>query len=238
MFKSIIGSIAGAAVGLGIHYGIKESTGDTYIWFPVVIGVLTGLLARMVSDKDAGNASRYVAGFFAAVISLLAIFGIDYVDALAKTKDTDFGPLPSRISQKADDGEDQDSVDQSDDATADSAADDSTETEGSDSTETASGDSSDAGDPEGGAEDKSDDAVASDRSERSTPPVDSFDRRSSDEPVDPAAVEKAKERFAELIGKKAHESWYDVYLPYIFSAVGALMAYQLARGFGSAPVKE
>ncbi|MEM9413494.1 MAG: hypothetical protein AAGA30_20470, partial [Planctomycetota bacterium] len=46
---------------------------------------------------------------------------------------------------------------------------------------------------------------------------------------DPAATE----RIAELIRKKTNKTWYDLYLPYILCGVGALIAYQFGKGFGS-----
>ena len=70
--KSLIGSIVGAAVALGIYYGIKQSTGETYVWFPLIIGLIVGIATRMAAGSSISGGSRVVAGALAAIVAICA----------------------------------------------------------------------------------------------------------------------------------------------------------------------
>ena len=255
--KSIIGSLIGAAVGVGIYYGIKQTTGQTYIWFPLVIGVLTGIAARMFAGSSRSNSGRFIAGAFAGLIAGAAILGIEFAPTIL-AKQNEFGPIelkerlksdaaakqPAKIEPKADpataDDSDPMKIDgeQPSNEVADAATDDS------------KNDASDRVDPSKPTDDrtsqeqdrKSDDQVADDAGAiTSSAPGDSTNPESRDQsrtpqnvPINSGADTK---RFEDLIRKQSHQSWYNLVLPYVFTGLGMLAAYQITRGFGSVKPK-
>jgi hypothetical protein len=75
----------------------------------------------------------------------------------------------------------------------------------------------------------------------SSPPGDSTNPESRDQsrtaqnvPMNSKANTK---RFEDLIRKQSHQSWYNFVMPYVFTGLGMLAAYQITRGFGSAKPK-
>lgn len=245
--KSLIGSIVGAAVALGIYYGIKQSTGDTYIWFPLVIGVFVGIAARIAAGSSLSSGSRVVVGAVAAIIAGLAMFGPDVVEGM--TGQSEFGPIESTSDRlinatiaksdveanKDDVGEEQGSGDKSDSG------------ETLDATESGDGDSESgtADQDEGNSDDGEEDAPADDEAASdSTDSSDQADSRTID--VNQAFAERGKpekevprspetiKKFEELIKKQKHESWLATFLPIILSGVGMVLAYVIGQS-GAAP---
>ncbi len=255
--KSIIGSLIGAAVGVGIYYGIKQTTEQTYIWFPLVIGVLTGIAARMFAGSSRWNSGRFIAGAFAGLIAGAAILGIEFAPSFL-AKQNEFGPIelnerlksdvpakqPAKVEPKADPATAGDSDpmkidgEQRSDDVGDAVADDS------------KNDASDRVDPSEPTDDrtsqekvqKSDDQVAVDSGAiTSSTPGDSTNPESRDQSRTPQNVpinsDANTRRFEDLIRKQSHQSWFNLALPYVFTGLGMLTAYQIVRGFGSVKPK-
>ena len=246
VIKSLFGSIFGAAIGVGIYFAIKQSTGETYVWFPLVIGALTGIVANFLYTKSCGNGTRYVCGALAAIVAGVAVFGVDLIPKLM-TEKADYGPLDisqrvaSRDKDAGEENEDSGTGETSSgDETAQGDADDSqgtgTETNDSEAGSDTESDSDDAGPDAEGSSDPAESEDGSDDGNRES------GERASSRGAPPGAGSgsepAAAKRFAELIKKSSHESWWDAYLPFIMNGLGILLAYQFARGFGSAPKTE
>lgn len=262
--KSLIGSLIGAAVGVGIYYGIKQSTEQTYIWFPLVIGVLTGIAARLFAGSLISDSGRFVSGAVAGLIAAAAILGIDFLPTLL-AKPNEFGPIelkdrmkfdaPLKQDDKVDLKADQDAADDSDkvksdgeersddrqepsDDAPDVAANDD---EGNATDQVEQGDVNDQGDDDSSQEnDRNADEgdagkIVSSRPGDSTNP-ESRDQSRSAQNV-PNNSDANTKRFADLIKKQSHQSWYNFVMPHVFTGLGILVAYQIARGFGSGKPK-
>ncbi len=263
VFKSLLGSLIGAAIAIGIYFVVKQATGQTFIWFPIVTGVLTGLFASMFMGNKGSNVARYLAGALAGIIAGVAIFGIDVVPTLvageAEYQSIDLKDRNDRVQTVL-----QDSDDKGGDNVQDAGSADSDQTRTDSATDAADDDSSsvdvegdsddrprdrddesdrvnDSGNTEGmepdSAEtDAADDSAAADQSVGRVDPNQAFKERgiAPERVGGPDNSKINEERFAELIKKQRHQTWYDYWMPYVFAGLGILIAYQLARGFGSA----
>lgn len=244
--KSLIGSIVGAAVAVGIYYGIKQSTGETYVWFPLIIGLIVGITTRIASGSSLTGGTRVVAGALAAIVAGCAMFGPDVVESMGKTE---FGPIQSSSDRlvnatiaKSDVDDENDSDDQgtadTSDPDDDTASDDQTGSDQPDEGEESSDDSE--GQDDASADDQSDDESGDDADSEST----NATARNAD--VNQAFAERGKpdrdipespetiRKFEELIKKQKHESWLSTFLPIILSGVGMVLAYVIAQS-GTAP---
>ena len=103
--KSLVGSLIGAAIGIGIYFAIKQSTGEAYIWFPIVIGALIGLFGNFLYSKNCSNGVRFMCGALAAIVAFVAVFGVDLAPSLMAGSG-EHGPvdLSDRIAQVSNDG--------------------------------------------------------------------------------------------------------------------------------------
>jgi hypothetical protein len=215
--KSLIGSVVGAAVATGIYYGIQQSTGETYIWFPLVTGALTGIVARVLGGSTS-NAASFVCGAFAALIAAIAIFGVDLGPKFMEINYSERGKIaknelmedPAKLVTPVSPGKVSTPTDE---------AGSSDKSEGTDNTEDESG-SEDAKVPFDAKKDFAD---------RSRMPDEAKE-------AEAAAGAAGATAGAAALPKK-QDSWVNQYLPYIFNGIGILFAYQIARGFGPATPK-
>lgn len=210
VFKSIFGSLIGAAAAIGVYFVLKLHVGETYAWFPIVTGILTGLVASTFAGKDRNTGARFVCGAFSAAIAAVAIFGIDFLPSINGQETGEFGPLLNRATTRV--------VAQDDDHAPDE--------DGADS----DGDSAEAGDA--AAEAASDEEGGGQTSEEKASSHGSYSRGGAPGAPGAESDPATAKRFAEMIKKKSHESWMKTWLPYVFSGIGIFCAYQLARGFG------
>ena len=257
--KSIIGSLIGAAVGVGLYYGIKQTTEQTYIWFPLVIGVLTGIAARLVAGTCCSNSGRFISGAFAGLIAGAAILGIDFAPTYFATPD-EFGPIelkdrlnnespakqPANVEPPTDQAADDpnqmeiDREQRSDDVG--DAANDTSKSDAADQIEPdgVSEQENDSARPE--SDTRSDDQTTDDVDQRtSSIPGDSTNPESRDQSRTPQNVpvnsDANNKRFEDLIRKQSHQSWYNYVMPHVFTGLGMLAAYQITRGFGAGKPK-
>ncbi len=208
--KSLIGSVVGAAVATGIYYVIQQSTGETYIWFPLVTGALTGIVARVLGGSTS-NAASFVCGAFAALIAGIAIFGVDLGPKLMEMN-ADRGPVAKGELMKDPAKLVKSNIPPAASTTEEKGADNSDETDGTSS--------ADANVPFDANKDFAD---------RSRMPDEAKE-------AEAAAGAAGATAGAGALPKK-QDSWVNQYLPYIFNGIGILFAYQIARGFGPATPK-
>lgn len=255
--KSLIGSVVGAAIALGIHYVIKQSTGESQVWFPLVIGLIVGILARMVAGNSLSSGSRVVAGGLAALIAGVAMFAPDIMSSLQGP--TDFGPIvvKNRLVNASIAIDDADgSTDKNAEGTEDKAPGSGTTTsaasdpspESNDTPDTEQTDVSDGGEDSPPANepgiDSSTDTDSSESGTKTEMPDEQVqmarnaaiaDRsRSGTVGADNGAAANM-EQFSDLIKKKKHESWMETFLPIIFSGIGMVMAYVISQSGSAAP---
>ncbi len=228
--KSLVGGVIGAGIATGIYYAIKISTGETYVWFPLITGILSGVGARALRGPSTSNAAAYMSGALAGLIAGVAIFGVEIGPALM-VKDADTGPLAIRSSSTPEQDAENTEPEAADkepgagDAELKAA-------DGGENQEPAkeAAESSETGDVE--SADKS-----TDTEDRFDPKADSQNRAAAGkEAADAESAEVASDAAtaAEMEQKKA---WYDEYLIYFFGGIGILLAYQITRGFGNATPK-
>lgn len=226
MLKSLVGSLIGGTIGFGIHYVLKQGTGDTYIWFPIVTGLLTGLVARMFAGRASSNSAGLASGLVAAVVALVAIFGVDLVGAI-DPGGTDFGPV-DRKAQVA--------KNNTNDATPPIAESEAVE---SDTTKAMTPDKE---------EDKSDvDNNIDAKTENEADSVDTqSDNAAGNENAAPQApgqdptAESSQPPQSDNIravldsgNRNNNHAKPPFYLPFLYSVIGVFLAYQIARGFGT-----
>jgi hypothetical protein len=77
---SLIGAIVGALVGVAAQIGLESSLGREATWFALVVGLLTGLGARLMAGGAIARASFIRAGL-AALVALAGIFGASYASS-------------------------------------------------------------------------------------------------------------------------------------------------------------
>ncbi|MBX3432683.1 MAG: hypothetical protein KF847_05135 [Pirellulales bacterium] len=82
MGQTILGGVIGAAVGLAANIGLEIATTKEMIWFPVIIGLLTGLGVRQLNKSSAMHHASYLRGAIAAAIALAAIAGAPKVKSM------------------------------------------------------------------------------------------------------------------------------------------------------------
>lgn len=123
---SLIGALVGALVGVAVQIGLESSLGHETVWFALVVGLLTGLGARLMAGGAIARASFIRAGL-AALVALAGIFGASYASSeLTRKKSVEAyesAPLPPARTEVAvaEEGENSE--------TTDPAADDDTEAE-------------------------------------------------------------------------------------------------------------
>ena len=217
--KSLVGSVVGAAIATGIYYGIQQSTGETYVWFPLVTGALTGIVARVLGGPTS-NAASFVCGALAALIAGVAIFGVD-LGPKFMAMNAERGPIakselledPANLVKGVGAGNVSPNKNEESD-------DENTEADSKDESEEA--DNKDSG---SGVEENSDvpTDLSAEMADRSRVPEEA--KRAE------AAAAGAVSNAGAL--PKKTDTWVSQYLPYIFNGIGILFAYQIARGFGS-----
>ncbi|WP_442484855.1 hypothetical protein [Aeoliella sp. SH292] len=116
---SLIGAVVGALVGVAAQIGLESSLGRETVWFALVVGLLTGLGARLMAGGAIARASFLRAGL-AALVALAAIFGASYASSeLTRKKSVEAyetAPLPPARTEVAaapvvDEGEDSETTD-------------------------------------------------------------------------------------------------------------------------------
>ncbi len=214
--KSLVGSVIGAAIATGIYYGIHQSTGETYVWFPLVTGALTGIVARVLGGQTS-NVASFVCGALAALIAGVAIFGVD-LGPKFMAMNAERGPIAD--SELLDDP-------------AELIKD-----RGAGKTLPAENDESDKENAETGSTDESDEKDSESASEGDADVPASVGAEMADRSRVPEQAKRAEAAAAGAVSNasappKKADTWVSQYLPYIFNGIGILFAYQIARGFGS-----
>ena len=242
--KSLVGSIVGAAIALGIHYAIKQSTGESYVWFPLIIGLIVGILTRILAGNSLSTGSRVIAGGFAALIAGVAMFAPDIVNSLKAP--TEFGPIAVKsrlvnasIAKHETEGSSDKKVEGSEDKGTGSGTTTAASTESPEPSDTEL-DKEVMSDSDGGEEaqptnnsDAGSDAKT-EKTERQMPAQTLTNDRSRGAASSATSGGAADEKFADLIKKSKHESWLETFLPIIFSGIGMVMAYVIGQS-GVAP---
>lgn len=82
---SLIGALVGALVGVAAQIGLESSLGRETVWFALVVGLLTGLGARLMAGGAIAKASFIRAGL-AALVALAGIFGASYASSALTRK--------------------------------------------------------------------------------------------------------------------------------------------------------
>lgn len=82
MGQTIIGAAIGALVGLAAYVGLEIATGQEMFWFPVIVGLLTGLGVRQLNSAASMHSASYLRGAIAGVIALAAIAGAPAVKGM------------------------------------------------------------------------------------------------------------------------------------------------------------
>lgn len=77
---SLIGAIVGTLVGVAAQIGLESSMDREATWFALVVGLLTGLGARLMAGGAIAKASFIRAGL-AALVALAGIFGASYASS-------------------------------------------------------------------------------------------------------------------------------------------------------------
>ena len=207
--KSLVGSVIGAGVGTAIYYGIQQSTGESYVWFPLVTGALTGIVARMFGGASS-NAASFVCGALAALVAGIATFGVDLGPKFMEMN-AERGPVAQNELMP-----DADKYVKQPPPAPEGSEPGEGETDG------------DAADGDSDSENSNVPAnQAEEIAERSKVPEGAQEAANAAGPGAAAGAIQRKE-----------ETWVDLYLPYIFNGIGMLFAYQLARGFGPGTPKE
>ena len=101
MGATIVGGVIGGLVGVAAHVGLELYGGSEHPWFAIVIGLLTGLGARLAVGADIRHAS-ILRGALAALIGAGSIVGgmqalaslaTKRVEAAAKPRLVDSAPV-------------------------------------------------------------------------------------------------------------------------------------------------
>ena len=90
--KTIVGGLVGAVVAVGAYWAIRQTTGESYVWFPLVTGALTGIGARLIS----GSPGSYASGAVAGLIALLGMVCIEFIPVVAPPDTTKTPAVSSR----------------------------------------------------------------------------------------------------------------------------------------------
>jgi hypothetical protein len=205
--KALIGGVIGAILATVALMYLRDGSLRGFEWFPLVTGLVTGLGARVLT----GKAGRSLAtGVAAALAALVAILAGDEIVEMWKLRNIDLGPVPgmeNRVAQKApsvsseNGATDEEAESESDDGDAEDSADESEAGE-SDSTEEAAEEVVDAGE----------------------------DRMREEEAAARSNVSSSADAAAGGLPAKKQPKSLREFLPYIFSGLGVLIAYQLGRG--------
>ncbi len=214
---SLIGAIVGAVVGVAAQIGLESTMDREATWFAVVIGLLTGLGARMMAG-DGIRATSYVRAGLAAIIGLAAIVAGSYAASeVVRKKNVDAYESASRVMPS--DAERASSEEQADAAPGDDEAAEG-EDEVTDETESADEAAEDVDDSAEDATDEEGDATEDTADEGD----DATETVAPGQPVDLAALEKARRGTPEL---PPPSPWQ-----FAFFGIGTFLAYELARGGG------
>lgn len=208
---SLIGAVVGGLVGVAAQIGLESSMGKEAVWFALVVGLFTGLGARIMAGDGMRQGSFIRAGLV-AFIALAAIFGASMTSA----KLTRQRSLEAYQSKPTAPPRDQDKADQAEESETDETA-----TEPDDETtepaETGAEDTTDEPSDEEPADEPADEAAADDE------PAD-------DEATEPAQPPKPVD-LSKFEAKDTPKQKLDV-LQLVFVVVGTLLAYELSRGGG------
>lgn len=115
MGQTIVGGIIGALVGLAANIGLELVTGSEMTWFPVVVGLLTGLGVRQLNSAAAMHHASYLRGAIAGLIALAAIAGAPAVKGMVMKRGLDSDVAKPELKE---------SDEAADEETADEGADD------------------------------------------------------------------------------------------------------------------
>ena len=90
--KTLVGGVIGAAVAIGIYVLLKTQMHMDALWFPVVIGILTGLGVRQAEGSASGVS--YLRGAVSGIIAAGAILAAEEVVKMVLTKDAAGATVP------------------------------------------------------------------------------------------------------------------------------------------------
>lgn len=109
---TLVGGVAGAAVGVALHVALEMGVLGTPIvapWFVVITGLLTGLGVRLANKSLAGRVS-YARGAVAVVIALAGILltfpAVKYALTMKGQSEAKQAAAATRNAEKADDADD------------------------------------------------------------------------------------------------------------------------------------
>ena len=127
--KTLVGGVIGAAVAIGVYVLLKTQMHMDAVWFPVVIGILTGLGVRQAEGSAKGVS--YLRGAVSGIIAAGAILAAEEVVKFVLTKDTAGATVPQvAVADTGDDEEGEDAdvevADDADDAEAPEVPEDKT----------------------------------------------------------------------------------------------------------------
>lgn len=244
VLKSLIGSVIGAAIATVIYYFLKPQNETSTLWFPVLAGGLTGLVAGILGGRERDNQARLVSGIVSAVVAIITMFGADIV--LTRVDSSQLAKkFPPRVSERK--VLDKETTPKSIDDTEKAASDPEKTPE--EKTDIAEGEDSSGEKPEvAGTDQKTDEGTKGTEptpdSTESKPPT--ADGEGSVADIEarragrPTAADSAADRelgakmLAELKRKQQINYWLQLIMP----GIGILLAYQLSRGFSDQPVEK
>jgi hypothetical protein len=222
---------------------LKPQNETSTLWFPVLAGALTGLVAGVVGGRERDHKARLVSGIVSAVVATITMFGADVVltrmdgSQLAKK-------FPPRVSEQKVPVKETKPKPAGD--TEKAALDpEKTPEERTDKTE---GEGQSGEKPEVGGTDKNTEEgirgtePTTDAVESKQPAADGdgsvadIEARRAGRPAaadSPADREMGAKMLAELKRKQQINYWLQLIMP----GIGILLAYQLSRGFSDQPIE-
>jgi len=204
VIRSIIGGLIGAAIAVAISIFLNVEASTGFSWFPIIIGLLTGLGAMLMGGRNFGIAS-VISGAAAAAIALVAILTGADAALLITQSTTNFGPTLSK-----------EQIEKSSVAAEESNA---TESKASPSEQ----EDTEIGDD--GEE------VAGDKGESQSQETEGTDAEvASDSESDNGRTSTTAFQSPDHVA--ATQSPFNV-TKFLYSVLGVLVAYQMGRGFGS-----
>lgn len=244
VFKSLIGSLIGAAIATVIYYFLKPQNATSTLWFPILAGASTGIVSGIFGGSSRASGERLISGAISAVVAFVTMFGADVlltsIDVPKLSK-----PLPAKsVEQKiAEKGV----APKSDGDTKAVTSDPQTTTE--DNADKATGDNSSSEKSElAGTDEKADEdakGVEPNREADDTDPAVSDSQKnetdinvrgpgSQQRVATPAELEQGAKMLADMERKRKINYWLQLIMP----GIGILLAYQFARGFRDQPAEK
>jgi mannitol-specific phosphotransferase system IIBC component len=237
VLKSLMGSLIGAAIATVIYYFLKPQNETSTLWFPILAGASTGLVAGIFGGRSRGSIARLISGVASAAVAIITMFGADVVFSRLETPKIS-QQLSAKIAEQGRSEKD-DAPKAAGDTEATATDVQNKVEENADETigEVSSGDKSE----QAGADQKADDdakAVEANRDASDSKQVEGGStgiRGLSDkQPVPSAAeIELGAKMLAEMERKRKINYWLQLIMP----GIGILLAYQFARGFRDQPAE-